>query len=72
MAYYNDKVTKNENLKKNWPLIEHNPHWINFIISILKVKYIYTPNTYTKFRRDLFCLKWNRKGKSILGLWKKM
>jgi hypothetical protein len=36
------------------------------------VKYIYTPNTYTKFRGDLFCLKWNRKGKSILGLWKKM
>ncbi len=26
------KISKNENFKKIGPLIEHGPHWINFII----------------------------------------
>jgi hypothetical protein len=50
------KFSKSQISRNFEPLIEHGPHWINFIISLSQVKKIDTLEVYIKFGTKLFYL----------------
>jgi hypothetical protein len=56
MPYCNIKSFKNQIYENFGPLMEHGPHWINFIILILIMKIIDILETYIKFGTKLFHL----------------
>jgi hypothetical protein len=61
VPYCNVKNFKKWNFLECWALIEHGPHWINFIILIFITAKIDILDVYIKFGTKLFHLTWKKK-----------
>jgi hypothetical protein len=58
----NVKIFKKWNFKKIRPLIEHGPHWINFIIFTCISEKRNILETYIKFETKLLFFTWEKRG----------